>query len=140
MIESGFFFQPGMEHVSAVMFSNAATISQFQRMGIEYGLGTPGTVVVRHGTCFDPDPTAVVPAVFHYTVEEGKHRESFATGIRVLHNPIALHPIPDGFFSDVLEMRLMEDGIVSTRAPSFAPFGSVTYILPNGTEGSPDVP
>ena len=46
-IDSGLFFQPEMENLSAVLFSNAATITQFPRLGIEYGMGDEGVVVVR---------------------------------------------------------------------------------------------
>jgi hypothetical protein len=128
-IPSGFFFQPGVEHVSAVIFSNAATISQFQRIGIEVGFGIPDVIVTRSGTCFDPDPNSLKPALFNYEVKEGERRETFATGIRVLHNPNAVHPIPEGFFSGVLEMRLRSDGLVATNSPTFAPFNSATIIL-----------
>jgi hypothetical protein len=127
-IPSRFFFQPGNEHVSAVIFSNSATISQFQRMGVEYGFAPEGMRVIRRGMAYDDDPSAVVPIEFEYLVEAGKHRESFATGLSVLHNPVAVHPIPDDFFRDALESRLSEDGFVETHGPAFVPYASVTEI------------
>lgn len=142
-IPSGFFFQPDMEYISAVIFSNAATISQFQRIGIEHGAGPPGMAVVRRGTCFDHNPTAVEPRTFAYIVESGKRRETFATGIRVLHNPRAATPVPDDFFRDVVQMRLAEDGFVETDSPEFAPFASVTEIytgLPPNWRDLVDIP
>ena len=134
-IPSGFFAQPDMENVSAVLFSNAATISQFERIGVEHGRAPDGMTVIRYGTCLDLDPKALVPKPFSYVVEAGKHRETFATGIRVLHNPGAANPVPRGFFSDVVEMRLRLDGIVETTAPDFVPFASVTNIYV-GSQGS----
>ena len=38
-ITSNFFSQPGAEHVSAVLFSNSATLSKFNRMGELAGFG-----------------------------------------------------------------------------------------------------
>ncbi len=40
-IASGFFNQPDAEHVSAVLFSNSATLSKFNRMGKLAGFGSP---------------------------------------------------------------------------------------------------
>jgi hypothetical protein len=127
-IPSGFFFLLGTDHVSAVIFSNAATISQFQRIGVEHGGAPDGMAVIRRGTCLDHDPSAITPLEFAYLVERGKHRETFATGIRVLHNPNAVDPVPDGFFDDVVQMRLNEAGFVETTSPEFVPFGSITEI------------
>ena len=127
-IPSGFFGLPEASNVSAVIFSNAATVSQFERIGVEHGLEHEGMTVLRRGTCLDPDPTALVPRKFGYVVEAGKHRETFATGMSVLHNPHSIAPLPQGFFSDTVEMRLNGAGFVETVAPEFAPFGSVTEI------------
>ena len=64
-IPSGFFFQEGTEHVSAVIFSNAGTVSQFQRIAIEHGLGSDDITVIRTGTCYNADPDAVEPLPSH---------------------------------------------------------------------------
>ena len=39
---SGFFDEPGAANVSAVIFSNAGTLSKFDRMGIIAGFEEPG--------------------------------------------------------------------------------------------------
>lgn len=137
VISSGFFFQPDMENVSGIIFSNAGTISQFERIGIEHGLGNSDVRVFRKGTCYDHDPNALDPATFGYQVEPDKHRETFATGMRFFHNPRARFPVPRGFFQDVVEMRLRSDHLVESMQPAFAPFASATFILavgpvPNG--------
>lgn len=139
-IPSGFFTQPGTESVSAVLFSNAATISQFQRIAIERGLGEPGVYAVRRGTCYNPDPNALEPAVFSYEVSPEYPRETFAVGMRLFHNPNARTPLPDGFFMDVSEHALFPDGLVGGHHPPFVPFGSATYIVAATAEDEPESP
>jgi len=129
-IPSAFFASDEARPVSAVLFSNAGTASQFLRIGIERGMDDPSFTVVRVGTRYNADPTAVEALPFQYVVEPGKHRETFAHGLRLFHNPRALVPLPRGFFSDVSEMWLSPSGLVPGTHPPFAPFGSLTHTYP----------
>jgi hypothetical protein len=129
-IPSAFFAFPDARHVSAVLFSNASTASQFLRIGIELGMDDPNFTVVRVGTCYNADPAAVDPLPFRYVVEPGKHRETFAQGLRLFHNPSALVPLPRGFFTDISEMWLSPSGLVPGTHPPFAAFASLTHIYP----------
>jgi hypothetical protein len=128
-IPSGFFNRAEHRCVSAIIFSNAATISQFQRIAIEHRMGVPSMQVHRIGVCYDPDPNALVPAKFAYEPEAGIHRETFAQGIRVLHNPNALTPLDPNFMTDVSHMMLSSEGLVEVRHPAFVPFASLTTIM-----------
>lgn len=57
VIESGLFAQQGSEELSAVIFSNTSTVSQFQRIGTELGFGDDNVRVMHAGLAFDPTPT-----------------------------------------------------------------------------------
>jgi len=129
-IPSAFFASSEARHVSAVLFSNAGTASQFLRIGIERGMDDPDFTVVRVGTCYNSDPEAVEAIPFRYVVEPGKHRETFAQGLRLFHNPRALVPLPRGLFTDLSEMWLSPNGLVPGTHPPFAPFASITHVFP----------
>lgn len=128
-IPSGFFNQPDSEHISGVLFSNAATVSQFQRIAIECGLEEPGIIVSRTGMCYNYDPDADVPKTFFYRVTPHQHRETFAQGLILFHNPAARYPIPPGFFRDICEGRLTEEHILVVRTQPFTPLASITQIV-----------
>lgn len=129
IIPSEFFKQSNSEYVSGVLFSNAATVSQFQRIAIERGLGVPGIRVLRVGTCYNHDPNSDVPENFTYEVTPGEHRETPAQGLVLFHNPVARYPIPSGFFRDLAEGRLTQEGFLAVNVPQFMPLGSFTQIF-----------
>lgn len=137
VIRSGFFNRPEHRYISAVLFSNAATISQFQRIAIEQGITDPSLHVSRFGVCYDPNPNALVAAQFSYEPEPGVHRETFAQGMRVLHNPSAAIPLDPDFLMDVSQMTLTAEGLVEVRHPEFAPFASMTVITRTGATEPP---
>lgn len=128
-ISSGMFAQPQSRFLSAVIFSNAGTASQFQRIAVERGIDPGGVRVFRHGLAWDPDPDAAVPRPFSYEVEPGKPRETFAQGLHVLHNPWAVNPLPQGALPGVVELYLRDDGQIINEGPEFQPFGSLTTIV-----------
>ncbi|BCL59728.1 hypothetical protein DGMP_04210 [Desulfomarina profundi] len=55
-IPSKFFAQPGAENISAVLFTNSATITKFNRMGKLAGLGSKDVKLIRQGFMYNPDP------------------------------------------------------------------------------------
>lgn len=124
-IPSNFFMQPGAEHVSAVLYTNAGSVSKFTRMGYQAGLHRGNVNVVRFGVAWDPDPNAVEGVEFEYRMDEDPGEEPWGSGIEVFHNPGALHPIQDDFFEDAIQTRL-ENGAPTSLMPEFAPFSSIT--------------
>lgn len=128
-IPSGLFRQDGGENLSAVIFSNKSTVSQFQRIAIEHGLGREDVRVLHEGLAFDPDPNADMPRRFAYEVERGVHRETFAHGIHVVHNPWASTPVPPDALPGAIHLFLSEDGQVVNIGPDFQPFMSMTLIF-----------
>jgi hypothetical protein len=124
-IPSHFFAQPGAEHVSAVLFTNAGTVGKFTRMGYQAGLHRGNVIVRRRGVAWTPNPNAAEPTPFAYRLDEGPGNEPWGSGVEVFHNPRALHFIPDDFFTHAIQTRL-KDGHPVSWTPQFAPFTSFT--------------
>jgi hypothetical protein len=130
-IPSGLFSQPEASHLSAVLFSNNATISKFNRIGTERGYGPADISMIRYGTVYDPDPNAIEPQAFGYVVGDygPEERETFSEGLHLLHNPWAENPLDLGVLRDVTEHQLLDDGRVLTTWTRPDPFVSVTIIF-----------
>lgn len=130
-IPSGFFNQPGAQHIAAVLFSNGGTAAQFTRIGTQRGLGDAQTAVIRFGTCADHDQDADIPAQFGYLVGDlDAPNEDFAQALHLIHNPHAVRPLPRRALPGVTEHWLdPQTGLVTSAAPGFSPFTSLTSIF-----------
>jgi hypothetical protein len=91
-IPSGFFFQPNAENISAVLFSDAGTISKFNRMGKLAGFGSPEVNMIRFGQRYETSSSAY-PTEFRVSVSPPSYTENWREGIWLFHNPNAKHPI-----------------------------------------------
>lgn len=67
-IPSGFFFLPGAENVSAVVFSNSGTISKFNRLGLVAGFGSGRIHMFRRGYAYNHADNGAEPAPFNRNV------------------------------------------------------------------------
>lgn len=103
-IPSNFFALPEAENISGVLFSNAATITKFNRMGKLAGLGSKEVVMLRHGFAFDPDPSALRPMRFVKNVDDADYEESWSDSLMLYHNPRAKHPVDPAWFGDISHM------------------------------------
>jgi hypothetical protein len=122
-IQSGFFEDPLAANVSAVLFSNAGTLSKFTRMGIVAGFAPPGVKYFRSGFKGDSDPNAVIGKRFVSDVTAPGYKEYWTDEIQVFHNPNAKHRLKfdalpgashhylDG---DTLKSLVPEDAILSS--------------------------
>lgn len=97
-IPSGFFNLPDSEHVSAVLFSNSATVSKFNRLGVLAGFGRDNIRIFRAGIRHNFDPNAAEGIPFHEEVVPGQYDENWSEGFQLFHNPNARIPIPPNFF------------------------------------------
>jgi hypothetical protein len=138
-IPSGFFEQPDAEHVSAILFSNSATVSKFNRMGFLAGFRPEGLGMIRFGSSFNHDPNATEPLQFMYVVGDSSAPvETWAEGLSMFHNPKALVPVPQALFPSIAHHWLDERNRMRSVVPIFHPYGSVTQILngiPDSTVG-----
>lgn len=98
-IPAGLFRDPSMAHLSAVIFSNAATITKFNRMGFLAGWRPPGLKMIRYGHLFDRTPGALKSIPFKLDVLSDEYQamwpggEAWCQELEVYHNPLAIHPI-----------------------------------------------
>lgn len=99
-IPAGIFRDPAFAHLSAVLFSNAATLAKFNRMGFLAGWRPPGLDMVRRGILFDRTPGAVDAIPFELSVLSPEYEalwpwgEAWCQELEVYHNPFATNPIP----------------------------------------------
>lgn len=121
-IPGHFFELPETEHISAILFSNAGTIGKFDRMGFDRHLHSDMRML-RWGYAFDSEITAVAPEPFAYVV--GDAPETWGQEVIVFHNPHALHPVPDKFFGDALQMKSIDGKLFHTHI-DFHPLTSLT--------------
>lgn len=124
-IPSGFFFQDDAEHISAIAFSNAGTVSKFNRIGYQEGLCAAGLVMTRNGYRLSLDPNAAEPTWFEYRV--GDRQESWGEGLTIVHNPRALIPVEESLLPNAAHLRLRDDKQIVITCSEFHPFMSRTY-------------
>jgi len=127
-IPAGFFFQPDCENISAVIFSNSATIAKFNRMGKLAGFGNPKTTMVRMGARHNPDPNAAFPLPFEVEVNPTKYSESWSEGLAMYHNPNALHPIDPELFPSITH-HFFENGQLVSYGDEFHIYSSYTIVF-----------
>jgi hypothetical protein len=130
-IPSGLFSLPEAAYLSAVLFTNNATISKFNRIGTERGYGPDDIAMIRYGTIYNPEPNAIKPVISGYLVGdyEPEERESFSEGLHLLHNPWAANPLTSGALRDITEHQLLDDGRVLTTSSRREAFATVTLIF-----------
>ncbi len=102
VVPTGFFELPGAEYISAVLFSNAGTLSKFDRMGVGAGFGAANHRYFRFGLRLNPDPNAVEGNPFMDEILAG-HDESWAEELQLFHNPNARNPLPQRSLPGVTE-------------------------------------
>lgn len=100
-IPSNFFSQPDTEHISAILFSNAATITKFNRMGKLAGLGSKDIKLIRVCDLFDPNPNSLHPITCSIDVDSPEYEESWSDSMIMLHNPNAKYPVNHDCFGDI---------------------------------------
>lgn len=114
-LPSGFFKLPDSEHISAVAFNAAGTLTKFNRMGIAAGLGDPKVTVVHQGRRFARDNSGVEEKFSQVVTED--YEEDWIDGLTVFHNPHALHPLPFKALPGAAHV-FEEDGLHRQLAPA----------------------
>lgn len=129
-VPSGFFAQPDSEYVAAVLFSNSATISKFNRLGFLKGHRPKNLMMIRAGACYNHQPHATEPLQFKYVVGAPNIPvETWSEGLSMFHNPNALLPVPRELFPGIAHHSLDSRKRMRSDIPKFHPYGSVTQIL-----------
>lgn len=123
---SGFFKLPDSEHVSAVAFNAAGTLTKFNRMGIAADMGDPSVTVKHEGRRFPKDNSGVEES-FSQIVTPG-YEENWIDGLTIFHNPNALNPLPFEAFPGAAHV-FEEDGLHKQIFPAGHLVSSTTTIV-----------
>lgn len=127
-IPAGFFFHPECENISAVIFSSCATLSKFNRMGKQAGLGSDNNKLIRMGSYYDHTPNADKAKPIVYEVDENSN-ETWSEGVVVFHNPNALIPLNPELFDDKVAHCFFRNEIIHSLMPKVFPYNSFTQNL-----------
>ncbi len=134
VVPAGFFRQPTVENVSAVLFSDAGTVAKFNRMGFDRAKH-PNVHMLRMGLCVDHDLRAIIPEPFAYVV--GDAPETWGQEVVVYHNPNAALPVPEDFFGKVTEYWMVNNRL-QNLAGEFCPLVQITKTV-SITDGDADI-
>ena len=129
-IDSSFFDLPESENISAVLFTNAATVAKFNRMGKIAGMGRSDVKIIRHAKYYNNDPRAVTPITVVSEVTE-KTCETWAEGAIMYHNPRAKIHIPSEDFEGIAHCFFEKDKRTYHIVPSRFPLNSITKAYAN---------
>lgn len=132
-IPSNFFAQPDTENISAVLFSNSATISKFNRKGFLAGFGSPRVRMQRIGCYYNRQEGAISPIPFMADVKKGEYSETWSEGVTMFHNPRALRPLDRGLFPGIAHFFQENDEVLCIIPPDF-PITSHTAIFLDASE------
>ncbi|WP_282044992.1 hypothetical protein [Roseibium album] len=127
-IPSGFFFLPDAENISAVIFSNSATISKFSRIGAINDFGDRRVRMVREGFACRTNQNQAEQGPFSVEVTAEGYTEDWVEGLAVFHNPVAKVPLDPNLLENAAHFFLQEDGCVNEILPNWYPLSSVTKI------------
>jgi hypothetical protein len=128
-IPSGFFNQPDSKNVSAILFSNQATVTKFNRMGKLAGLGGAEIKMIRNGFLSNPDQSAIHPIPFSIDVDDPAYEESWADSLVMYHNPNATNPLDPRLFPDISHIfHSVEEGFTGI-IKSYDVLSSITMVV-----------
>lgn len=130
IIPSNLFAQPDAENIGAVLFSNAATITKFNRMGKLAGLGSKDVKLLRSGVMFNPDPNALRPLPFTKDMDDDDYEETWSDSIVMFHNPRAKVPVDPAAFPNITHLWVDEaTGQCSGIQQPYDVLSSVTFVV-----------
>jgi hypothetical protein len=122
-IPAGLFRRPESAKLSAIVFSNAATIAKFNRMGFLAGVRPPGLHMFRAGSIFDRRPGRLEPIPFFFDISSAEYTalwpgsgETWSLEMDVFHNPLAEHPFPYELLPECSHWMVDADGDIGARA------------------------
>lgn len=125
--------------LSAIIFSNAATLSKLSRVPVSFGGKSEDYRYVRVGEFADDTPGALRGIPFSMDVNSDEYRslwkpygyEPWTAEIEVFHNPNALHPIDPALFPEATHWLPTDDGIDCKRYFRHSILKSQTLIQPS---------
>jgi hypothetical protein len=134
-IPAGLFRDPSMSHLSGIIFTNAATIAKFNRMGFLAGWQPPGVKMQRSGIIFDRTPGALEPREFDLDILSDEYAnlwergEAWCQELEVYHNPLAANPIHFELLPGATHWFEQEGEIVCSTIWETSILSSVTHVI-----------
>lgn len=137
-IHAGLFFLPEGQELSAVIFSNAATLAKLSRVPISAGGNSGNYRYVRIGEFADDTPGALRGIPFSMDVNSDEYRqlwkpygyEPWTAEIEVFHNPNARYPINPALFPEATHWLLINGVMDCQRYFNTSILKSQTLIQP----------
>ncbi|WP_139295564.1 glycosaminoglycan attachment site [Myroides odoratimimus] len=120
-IPAGLFFQPGYENISAIIYNPTATLSKFNRMGRQAGLGSDESIITWTAAFHDHTEGALLPIMKSQIITEDCS-ETWSMGATIFHNPNAKIPISPDLFSEQVAHINMIDGQLINLIPKIHPY------------------
>ncbi len=136
-IPAGLFDTPEGEELSAVIFSQAATMSKLSRVAVSFGGSTGDYRYVRIGEFADFTAGALRGTPFSMDVNTDEYRalwtpydyEPWTAEMEVFHNPNAKHPVNPALFPEATHWLLLNDEMRCQRFFKESILTSRTMIL-----------
>jgi len=138
-IRAGLFLSPENKELSAVIFSNAATLSKLSRVPVSSGASIDGYRYVRIGKFADDSPGAVCPIPFIMDVTSNEYRslwkpynhEPWTAEIEIFHNPNAKYPLSSALFPEATHWLPENGDIICKRYYKCSILSSETLMQPS---------
>ncbi|MBQ0075738.1 MAG: hypothetical protein KBS69_01185 [Bacteroidales bacterium] len=119
------FLDRAFENVSAVLFSATGTLSKFNRMGRQAGLGSKNTILFQTRVSYNKSPNAISPIFSGHIIDENCH-ETWGDGVNIFHNPLARVPLDSSLFPGVAH-HYYKDGMLYSDTPHDYTLSSFTW-------------
>lgn len=120
-IPAALFFQKEYENVSAIIYNPTATISKFNRMGRQAGLGTFESQLFWTAAYHDHTHGALAPIIRMQEINENS-KENWSMGATIFHNQNAKLPVNPELFNKQVAHVFMEDGKLLNLIPPIHPY------------------
>lgn len=134
-IPAGLFRERSMSHLSAVLFSNAATLAKFNRMGYLAGARPPNLKMIRNGHLYDRTPGALESIPFELDISSDEYAalwpggEAWCQELEVFHNPLAEYPIDLDLFPGATHWFECDGEVVCSSMWQWSVLSSVTTLI-----------
>lgn len=140
-IPAGLFRDRSMGYLSGIIFSNAATIAKFNRMGYLAGWRPGRLRMTRQGMLSDRTPGALEPVDFCFDILSEEYSslwqdgEAWCQELEVFHNPLAEHPIEFDLLPGATHWFESEEEIICSTIWENSVIASVTRLeIPNSKQ------
>jgi len=121
-----FFESPGSENISAVLYSNSATVGKFSRMGYLKGYGKENTTNFFYsGSCYNHDKNSLGLTQFLFDLKRDPDAiDDWRFGTSISYNHNAQVPLSFDFFDNMTQYMYDNDAGFFRKMLSFHPYNA----------------